>query len=79
MLGTTRIALSAAVALSIAFALSAAFPASAATKHHRAAYGVTHDRRTIYNSVVPSAESGGCPPSGGPSCSSAGPAPPDGW
>lgn len=76
MLGTTRIALSAAIAVSVA--LGAALPASAATKHHRA-YGATHDRRGIYNAVVPGAESGGCPPSGGPSCSNAGPAPPDGW
>jgi hypothetical protein len=67
------------IALSAALVLGAALPTSAATKHHRAAYGVTHDRRAIYNSVVPGAESGGCPPSGGPSCSNAGPAAPDGW
>jgi hypothetical protein len=73
MLGKTRIALSAALVL------SAVFPASAATKHHRLHNVVTHDRRAIYNMAVPDASSGGCPPSGGPSCSSAGPAPPDGW
>jgi hypothetical protein len=73
MLGKTRIALLAAIVLSVAF------PASAATKHHRGTQAVTHDRRAIYNTVVPDAASGGCPPSGGPSCSSAGPAPPDSW
>jgi hypothetical protein len=67
------------IALSAALFLSAVFPASAATKHHRVSYGVSHDRRVIYNSVVPDEVSGSCPPSGGPTCSNAGPAPPDGW
>jgi hypothetical protein len=73
MLSTMRIVLSAALVV------GAALPTSAATKHHRVAYGAAHDRRAIYNAVVPGAESGGCPPSGGPSCSNAGPAPPDSW
>lgn len=73
MLGTVRIALSAALVLGVVF------PGSATTKHRRVAYGATHDRRAIYNTVVPGEVSGGCPPSGGPSCSNAGPAPPDSW
>jgi hypothetical protein len=73
MRGKTRIALSAALIL------GAVFPASAATKHHRPPNGVTHDRRAIFNMAVPGGNSGGCPPSGGPSCSNAGPAPPDSW
>jgi hypothetical protein len=64
--------------LCVALFLGAVFPASAATKHHRVSYGVSHDRRANYNSV-PGEVSGGCPPSGGPTCSNAGPAPPDGW
>ena len=69
MLSKTKVALSAAIVL------SAVFPASAATKHHR----VTHVHPAIYNMVVPAAVGGGCPANGGPSCSNAGPAPPDGW
>jgi len=63
------------IALPAAIVLSAAFPASAATKHHR----VTHAHPAIYNMVVPAAVGGGCPANGGPGCSNAGPAPPDGW
>jgi hypothetical protein len=62
-----RIVLAAAIVLST-------FPASAATKHHR----VTHVHSAIYN-MVPPAAVGGCPANGGPGCSNAGPAPPDGW
>ena len=52
--------------------IGTAFPALAATKHqHR----VSHARSTIYN-IVPDT---GCPANGGPSCSNAGPAPPDSW
>jgi hypothetical protein len=73
MLSKTKVALSAAVVLSTAFS------ASAATKHHR----VTHIHPAIYN-MVPATVRDSCPPSGGPSCSSAcsgsGPcAPPDSW
>jgi hypothetical protein len=62
------------VALSAAIVLGTAFPASAATKHHRA----SHVHPAIYN-TVPDAVGGGCPANGGPSCSNAGPAPPDSW
>ena len=71
-----RIVLAAAIVLS-------AFPASAATKHHRVTnvdrpiYDYVH--RPIYNVVVPAAVGGSCPANGGPECSNAGPAPPDGW
>ena len=58
------------LALSAAIVISAAFPALAATKHH---HRVTHVRPAIYN-MVPDT---GCPANGGPSCSNAGPAPPD--
>ena len=52
--------------------IDAAFPALAAAKHpHR----VTHGHSAIYNTVPDS----GCPANGGPSCSNAGPAPPDSW
>jgi hypothetical protein len=73
MRGKTRIA------LSVALVVGAVLPASAASKHHRLPNSVAHDRRAIYNTAVPDAYSGGCPPSGGPSCSNAGPAPPDSW
>jgi len=65
------------IALSAALILGAVFPASA--KHHRPPNGIIHDRRAIFNMAVPGGNSGGCPPSGGPSCSNAGPAPPDSW
>jgi predicted amidohydrolase len=68
--------LSKKIVLAAAIVLSAALPASAATKHHR----VTHVHSAIYNMVVPAAVGGGgCPANGGPGCSNAGPAPPDGW
>ena len=52
--------------------IGTAFPALAATKHqHR----VTDAHSTIYNTVPDT----GCPANGGPSCSNAGPAPPDSW
>jgi hypothetical protein len=51
--------------------IGSAFPALAATKHHR----VTHVHPAIYN-IVPDTS---CPANGGPSCSNAGPAPPDTW
>jgi hypothetical protein len=67
------------IALSAAIVLAAALPASAATKHHRVTNHVTHVRPAgIYN-MVPDSASGVCPPSGGPTCSNAGPAPPDSW
>jgi hypothetical protein len=59
-------------ALSAAIVISAACPALAATKHH---HRVTHVHPAIYN-MVPDT---GCPANGGPSCSNAGPAPPDSW
>jgi len=49
-----------------------AFPVLAATRHH---HRVTHVHPTIYNTVPDT----GCPANGGPSCSNAGPAPPDSW
>ncbi len=52
--------------------ISATFPTLAATKHHNR---VTHVHPAIYN-MVPDT---GCPANGGPSCSNAGPAPPDRW
>ncbi len=63
------------LALSAAIVISAAFPALAATKHH---HRVTHVRPAIYSiyNMVPDT---GCPANGGPSCSNAGPAPPDSW
>jgi len=64
----------ATIALSAAIVLNSALPASAATKQHH----VTHTHRTIYN-FIPDTGGGGCPANGGPSCSNAGPAPPDGW
>jgi hypothetical protein len=66
--------LSKMIALCAVIVLSTIFPASAA-KHHR----VTHVDRPIHNMVVPAAVGGGCPANGGPGCSNAGPAPPDGW
>jgi len=57
------------LALSAAIVLSTAFPALAATKHHHRGYS------GIYNTVPDT----GCPANGGPSCSNAGPAPPDRW
>jgi hypothetical protein len=67
------------IALSAAIVLSTAFPASAATRHHR----VTHSHPAVYD-MAPATTGNSCPPSGGPSCSSActgsGPcAPPDSW
>jgi len=64
----------ATIALSAAIVLYSALPASAATKQRQ----VAHTHRTIYN-FIPDTAGGGCPANGGPSCSNAGPAPPDGW
>jgi hypothetical protein len=77
--GDTKMFSKTKITLSAAIVLSTALTASAATKHHR----VTHVHPAIYN-MVPDTIGGGCPPSGGPSCSSscsgAGPcAPTDGW
>jgi hypothetical protein len=66
--------LSKKLVLAAAIVLGTAVQASAATKHHR----VSRDHRAIYN-MVPAAVGGGCPANGGPGCSNAGPAPPDGW
>jgi hypothetical protein len=51
------------IALCVAIALATVFPASAATKDHRVAH-----IRPASRSVMPD-YNGGCPPSGGPSCS----------
>ncbi len=64
MFSKTTLALSAAIIV-----LSTALPALAATKHHHRGYS------GIYNTVPDN----GCPANGGPSCSNAGPAPPDSW
>jgi hypothetical protein len=54
------------IALAAAIVLSTAFTASAATVHHRA----SDANPAIYNTVLGN-NGGSCPPSGGPSCSSA--------
>ena len=67
------------IALSAVIVLGAAFPVSAATKDHRVANHVTHIRPAAIYNMVPDASPGYCPPSGGPTCSNAGPAPADTW
>jgi hypothetical protein len=52
--------------------IGTAFPALAATKHH---HRVTHVHPATYN-MAPDID---CPANGGPSCSNAGPTPPDSW